>query len=95
VGIPHSQFARRAAARIVPGSYARLRPAWAPKRTLEPIITDDEAEERLLTAWRYIAESEARQPGFIASSPQFVSAQASVLEILANKRAAGDTPDFS
>jgi hypothetical protein len=85
---------RRDAARIVLGSYARLRPAEVPEqaRVAEPTMTQEEAEERVLTAWRHIEEAEARRPGFIESDPHFINARAMVLRILARRKTVGGTP---
>lgn len=85
---------RRDAARIVLGSYTRLRPVELPVSAPEPEpeMTEEEFEERVLELWGHIQEDEVRRPGFLASNPQLARVELWALEIQARRGGGRDTP---
>jgi hypothetical protein len=78
--------ARRDAAKILLGAYARLQPSEAPDPSPEERMTEEEMEEQFLETWRFIQREEDRNPGYIATNPEFIRAQLIVLQILERRR---------
>jgi hypothetical protein len=83
---------RRDAARIVLGSYARLRPMEPPDEAPKSSMSMQEAEDRILDAWKFLQEEEAKRPGYLAAHPEFIQAKAWALEILMERSRVEDSP---